>query len=290
MPPVLGIAPDVAATALILVSAALHAVVNAMVKISDDGLLTRGCMNATALVVALPFLWVVEPPDQALWPLLIAAVLIHGLYPFFLTGAYRFGDLSVAFPVARGTSPLGVAFLTWLLLESAVTADKLAWIALLSSGIAAFALERFATANPQHRRGLALAVCTGGIIALYTVIDGIGLRTAQTASTYIVWLFALDGLFVSSIVVLARRRTVIPFLRKHWRRGLLGGLLGVLTYGMALYALSLGSIVEIAALRETGVVFAAAIGAVFLKEPFGKLRITATALVTAAIIGLKLSA
>src|SRR5688500_4850009 len=101
----------VLATLLILLSALLHAVVNALVKTSDDGLLTRGCMNATALAVSLPLIAWVPPPTTQLWPLLIAATLVHGLYPFFLAAAYRHGDLSSMFPVARGVAPLGVAAL-----------------------------------------------------------------------------------------------------------------------------------------------------------------------------------
>ena len=282
-------APEALATVLILASALLHAIVNALVKISDDGLLTRGCMNAVAFFIALPFIAVVPPPDASLWMILIAAMLVHGLYPFFLAGAYRYSDISVAFPVARGITPLGVALLAWLTLGSTLSAGKLLGICLLSAGIAAFALERFRLNDPRHRKGFALAVCTGGIIATYTMLDGLGLRAAQDPNTYIVWLFVLDGLFVSSIVTLARRNTVLPFLRKNWRRGLLGGVLGVMTYGMALYALSLGSLVEIAALRETSVVFAALIGAFLLKEPFGKLRGVATVLVMVAIIGMKIS-
>lgn len=99
----------------------------------------------------------------------------------------------------------------------------------------------------------------------------------------------LDGLFVSSIVALARRNSVAPFLRNNWRKGLLGGVLGVMTYGLALYALSMGSLVEIAALRETSVVFAALIGALLLREPFGGLRAIATMLVVVAIIGIKIA-
>lgn len=282
-------APEVLATVLILASAMLHAIVNALVKISDDGLLTRGCMNAVAFFIALPFIAVVPPPDASLWMILVAAMLVHGLYPFFLAGAYRHSDLSVAFPVARGITPLGVALLAWLTLGSTLSAGKLLAICVLSAGIAAFALDRIRISNPEHRKGIALAVCTGGIIAVYTLLDGIGLKTAQDPNTYIVWLFVLDGLFVSSIVTLARRDTVLPFLRKNWRKGLLVGVLGVLTYGMALYALSLGSLVEIAALRETSVVFAALIGAFLLKEPFGSLRVFATALVMVAIIGIKMA-
>jgi len=282
-------APEALATVLILASAMLHAIVNALVKISDDGLLTRGCMNAVAFLVALPFLAAVPLPDPSLWMILIAAMLVHGLYPFFLAEAYRHSDLSVAFPIARGITPLGVALLAFLALGSTLSTGKILWIGILSAGIAAFAMERFTMSNPGHRKGLALAVCTGCIIATYTLLDGIGLKTAGDPNTYIVWLFVLDGIFVSVMVTLARRHTVIPFLRKNWRKGFLGGVLGVLTYGMALYALRLGSLVETAALRETSVVFAALIGAFLLKEPFGKLRIAATVLVTMAIVGMKIS-
>ncbi|MDZ4799043.1 MAG: DMT family transporter [Bryobacteraceae bacterium] len=282
-------APEALATVLILASAMLHAIVNALVKISDDGLLTRGCMNAVAFFIALPFITVVPLPDASLWMILIAAMLVHGLYPFFLAGAYRHSDLSVAFPVARGITPLGVVLLAWLVLGSTLSTGKLLGICLLSAGIAAFALERFHPSDPGHRKGFALAVCTGCIVATYTVLDGIGLKTAYDPNTYIVWLFVLDGLFVSSIVTLARRHSVVPFLRKNWRKGLLGGVLGVLTYGLALYALSLGSLVEIAALRETSVVFAALIGAFLLKESFGTLRATATVLVMVAIMTIKIS-
>lgn len=282
-------APEALATVLILASAMLHTIVNALVKISDDGLLTRGCMNAVAFLVALPFIALVPPPDASLWMILIAAMLVHGLYPFFLAGAYRHSDLSVAFPVARGIAPLGVALLAWLALGSTLSIWKWLGVCLLCAGIATFALERLRLGNPGHRKGFALAMCTGCIVATYTVLDSIGLQAAPDPNTYIVWLFVLDGFFVSSIVTLARRDTVLPFLRKNWRKGLLGGALGVLTYGMALYALSLGSLVEIAALRETSVVFAALIGAYLLKEPFGPLRIFATALVMVAIIGIKMT-
>ena len=70
---------DALATLLILLSALRHAVVNALFKLSDDGLLTRGCMNATALLVSLPLIALVPAPSSELWPVLIAATLIHGL-------------------------------------------------------------------------------------------------------------------------------------------------------------------------------------------------------------------
>src|SRR5277367_105174 len=86
------------ATLLILLSAVLHAAVNALVKSSDDGLLTRGCMNAMAFIVSLPFLAFVPIPSTEVWLILLASMLVHGLYPFFLVSAYRGGDLSTMLP------------------------------------------------------------------------------------------------------------------------------------------------------------------------------------------------
>ena len=112
--------PDTLATFLILLSALLHAIVNALVKTSDDGLLTRGCMNAMALVVALPFLIFVPAPTPQLWPLLIAATLVHGLYPFFLVAAYRHGDLSAVLPLARAGGASGRPLWPWFVVAGLV--------------------------------------------------------------------------------------------------------------------------------------------------------------------------
>lgn len=281
--------PEVLATVLILLSAVLHAVVNALVKISDDGLLTRGCMNAMALVVSAPLAFFVPWPSAELWRILFIAVLVHGLYPFFLVAAYRHGDLSAVFPVARGTAPLGVIVLAGTITGMALSWAKIACIGLISIGVMTFAFERGAFATASRRRSLGLAVVTGIIIAVYTTIDAIGLRVAETKMTYIVWLFVLDGIFVSASVSLIRRDCLHPFLKKNWKQAFLGGGLGVITYGLALFALGLGAIEEIAALRETSIVIAALIGTFFLGEVFGLRRMFAAILVAIGVIALQLT-
>jgi drug/metabolite transporter (DMT)-like permease len=282
------VSADALATALILASALMHEAVNALVKVSADGLLTRGMMNATAFAAAVPLVPFVAPPEAGLWPILVLAVLIHGAYPFLLVAAYRHGDLSVAFPVARGVVPLGVAGLTLAAPELAPRAATLPFLALISAGVASFALERLSFRDPRHRRGLALAVLAGLIVAGYTVVDGVGLRAAGSPATYIVWLLLLDGLFVSTLIALVRRRALASFARRHWRTSLGAGLLGVASYGLALVALALANVAEIAALRETSIVFAALIGAFVLGERFGPVRLAGTALVVIGALGMRL--
>lgn len=282
--------PTLLATLLILLSAVLHAAVNALVKVSDDGLLTRGCMNACALLVSLPLLAWVAPPSPAVWAILLVSMLVHGLYPFFLVGAYRRSDLSTVMPLARGTTPLGVAALALVFAGEHPGLLQLGGVLIISLGIALLAFERGAAAAWQSRHGMAYAVATGAIIACYTVLDGIGVRRAETPSAYIVWLFVLDGGFVALTVGLVRRSTAGAFIRRNWRACLAGGALGIASYALALYALSLGAMAAVAALRETSVIFAAVIGAVLLREPFGRRRLLAAVIVTCGVIVLQLGA
>jgi drug/metabolite transporter (DMT)-like permease len=276
------------ATLLILLSAVLHAAVNALVKSSADGLLTRGCMNAMAFIVSLPFLAFVPIPSAEVWFILLASMLVHGLYPFFLVNAYRGGDLSAMLPLARGISPLGVAILALGFAGEKLNAIQLASIGIISIGVAMLAFERNKPMTPRARRGAIYAVATGLIIACYTVLDGIGVRKA-IPMTYIAWLFMLDGLFVSSLVGWLRRDKVRGFLQRRWKSSLVGGVLGISSYGLALYALSMSAMATIAALRETSVIFAAALGALVLGEPFGPRRILAATIVAAGVISLQFS-
>ena len=272
------------ATALILTSALLHAVVNTLIKISGDGLITRGGMNAVACIAAAPFLFAVPLPDPVLWRLLVVSVLIHALYPFFLVQAYRTGDLSSVFPLARGSAPLLVALFTVIALEQRPSAVSMMGIALVSLSVASFAFARGLIPSKTHTRNMALVFTTGLIIAVYTVVDAAGLRLAPTLFVYIVWLFVLDGAFVSLLVVLARRRAVPLFIAGHWKATLAAGILGVLTYGLALLALAMGPVAEIAALREMSIVFAALIGTYVLGEPFGRKRMTAALAAASGIV------
>lgn len=144
------------APALILLSALLHAAVNTLIKVSGDGLITRGCMNAIACLIAIPLLFFVPLPGPDLWLLLAVSMLVHALYPFFLIEAYRSGDLSTAFPLARGSVPLLVALFAAVVLEQHPGTASLAGIVLVSAAIASFAFSRGARSRKAHGRGASL--------------------------------------------------------------------------------------------------------------------------------------
>jgi drug/metabolite transporter (DMT)-like permease len=276
-----------AATVLMLGSAFLHAVVNALVKISADGLLTRGYMNAVACLVALPALLFVGLPSPDQWRILAISLPVHALYPFVLVAAYRHGDLSATYPVSRGVVPLAAAAISVAIAGEVVSPASLLFLAIASAGIAAFACHAGGLTRGTHLRGIGWALLTGVVVAVYTVIDAIGLRAGPSVATYIVWLLLLDGCCVALCVAVARRGHVRSFVAAHWPRATLAGVLGVATYVLALVAFSMEGVARIAALRETSVVFAAAIGSLVLGERFGGMRIVATLLVLAGAVGVR---
>jgi drug/metabolite transporter (DMT)-like permease len=135
----------------------------------------------------------------------------------------------------------------------------------------------------QQWPAVAAAIGTGLTIAGYTVTDGVGVRTSGTALGYIAWLLLLQGTLIPLTALAVRRGELLPQLRPVAVRGLLGGGLSVLAYGLVLWAQTRAELAPIAALRETSIIAGAVIGAVLFKERFGRPRIVAAALVVAGI-------
>jgi drug/metabolite transporter (DMT)-like permease len=125
---------------------------------------------------------------------------------------------------------------------------------------------------------LLLNVC---VIAAYTVVDGIGVRLSNSAPGYVTWMFA--GLAVAVIIcapVLGARR-IVAHIALRARMALAGGLATLGAYGIVLWAMTQAPIALVAALRETSVLFGAALAAMLLKERFGAWRCVAVAMVAA---------
>jgi drug/metabolite transporter (DMT)-like permease len=245
---------------LMIASGSVHAVVNAIVKGGKDKMASRAMTDGSAAVILLPFLLLVPLPHGA-WAWLAATALVHALYLYALIRAYQVSDFSSAYPVLRGTAPLVTAGVTLGLLGDHVSTLSIAGIALI--GISMFVL---AIGRHLSRAGFGWAVLTGFTIAAYTVIDAAGVRAAPTPFSYIAWMFVTMGLVIVGLFAILTRGTVFASMRLQWRPGAIAGALSILTYGLALYALSIGPTAPLAALRETGMVTALIIAVVFLKE------------------------
>lgn len=273
--------------AAILTSALIHATWNALVKSDSDRLVTFAVVMASGSVIGLFLMPFVEVPRAEAWPWLIASTVIHGFYYYFLLQAYAHGDLSYVYPIARGLGPLLVAVFSGVLLSEHLSLRETIGIVLVSGGIAAVA---FGHGLPRglDTRATVFAALTGITIAGYTVVDGIGARSAQDPLSYIVWLNIVEGPWVILVALHRRGWGVVRHLRQHWWRGAVGGALATFGYGIAIWALSLGSMAHVAALRETSVLFATLMGTFILRESLGKRRIVAAFFVVIGLLTMNL--
>jgi len=271
----------------VLGGAVLHAGWNALFKSSPDkGLenvalaLGRGAL-ALACVPWLPL------PAPASCPWIGASVVVHVAYFWALAGAYRWGDLSFAYPVMRGGAPVLVALASVVVFGEALTATQSAAVALICAGILAFAVAPRRDA-PGGQRALLFAGGNAVVIATYTLIDAHGVRVSGAAVSYAMWFFVLNSAVQIALGVAARGRELPGYLRRHWMRAALGGAFTLGSYSIALWAMSRAPVALVAALRETSVVFAAALGALFLGERLTLRRAGATAAVLAGLVVLRL--
>jgi drug/metabolite transporter (DMT)-like permease len=238
-------------------------------------------------LVAVPFLPMIEP---AAWKFLATSVAVHVAYYTFLLKAYSYGDLSHTYPIARGLGPLLVALVSGQLIGEHLRLQDMVGVVLLSAGLVALALPpKRAIPTPDGRHGLAtlFAVLTGVTIASYIIADGMGVRAAgpsfEHRLSYIAWLCVLEGPWLLVLAIVLRPRTVWSHLRRYWWRGAIGGVIANTGYGIAIYALVLGPMAHVAALRETSVLFGALMGTLLLGEPFGVRRVVAAAIIVSGL-------
>lgn len=269
----------------VLLGALLHASWNAMVKSSTDKALDTALIHLMGSVVTLPLIIILGWPPAAAWPYIMASMVIHIGYYIALTGAYKHGDLGLTYPLMRGTAPLLVALSATLTVGEHLS--PLAWtgVAGVCAGVLTLGLSRHAMDSP---RAVGFALANAVIIAMYTVVDAIGVRLSGNALQYVVALFVLDG-WPFAILVLARRgKAALPYAKQRWPLAVAGALASLGSYGIALWAMTRAPVATIAALRETSVLFAALLGSWFLKEAFTVRRAIGTCVIVAGVMALRL--
>jgi drug/metabolite transporter (DMT)-like permease len=273
---------------LILFAALLHASWNAMLHGNSDRFLSMTWMSIVIAAAATLVIFFTPWPANAAWPYIIASGLVHIVYNMSLVWAYRRSDLGEAYPIARGSSPLLVTLGAALFAHEVIGPLHALGIVMISGGIIALAL--------QGRRltggGVLAALTTGATIALYTVIDGMGVRlSGDQALAYTAWMFLFYWLMPVLFVAMRGLAALwIPVRTAPAVVGssLVGGLVSIAAYGIVIWALQAGAMGAVSALRETSVVFAVLIGRVFLGESVSGKRWLACVIVAAGAMCLGL--
>ena len=284
---------DAFVIALVLVSAGLHVAWNVRLKTAGDPLraATVGLLAASVGIVpaGIAAWWLDGQPPLPAEGIVLALIsgVIEAVYFVLLSAAYKRGDLSVVYPVARGTAPLlAVAVGVGLLGERLGVAGSIG-VALLLVGFLALQRPWQAVRGHGLDPSVAFALATGVSIATYTAIDRLGTRLIDPI-TYAAILWVTGALLLVVWIRFVAGGDLFAGGREQIRYAAIGGWLTLAAYLLILWALSIAPLSGVAPLRESAAVFAAAWGSVRLGEAVDRAdlvrRIGGSALIVAGAI------
>jgi len=274
--------------ALILLAAFLHAAWNAVIKTAPSGLISMASLNFVSGFFGLILIFYASLPSPESLPYALLSTLIHTAYCSFLVLSYRQGDLSLVYPIARGSGPVFVALLSGPFVGEALQISDWGGIALVSLGVIAMSLSGRSQISSAPKPIL-LALVTGLCVAGYTIVDGLGSRASLNPMGYIGCLTLLFSIPLMAYCCATRFKETTNFMKHYWLRIILSGLMACISYGITLWVMNNVQIAHVAAMREVSVVFAALIGAFLLGEAFGISRIAASLLVLTGLFFLHIA-
>ena len=272
----------------VLGAAAMHAGWNAVIKIRLDRFASISLMTLATAVVSLPVLPFVAFPSAETWGWIGASLVFHTGYKYFLTRAYDAGDLAQAYPLARGSAPLLTTIGAVLLFREMPEPVAIGGIVLLSAGTFVMSL-RGGSVDGLGGRAVVYALVTSLFIAGYTLTDGMGARSADTALSYAAWLYIGDGIWSSIFCILLRGPGIVRVVLPEWKSALGAGFLSAAAYAIAMWAMTKAPIAMVAALRETSILFAMMLSVLMIGETLTRWRVAAALLIVGGVAALRLA-
>jgi uncharacterized membrane protein len=280
------------ALAIVLLAALFHAGWNLLAKNSRKKMAFIWWFILIATIGYLP-MFLYFRPGLDLRPVgricIIVSGILHALYFWFMGGAYERGDLSLVYPISRGSGPLFVPVLAVIFLQEQLAVTGAMGIVLVVLGIyvihlEAFTMKSFSKPLRALRGSASLwALCTGGTIAGYSLIDKVGVGLVYPPA-YIYLMFVI-ALLLLSPYVLTKERVA---LKLEWQvnRGpiLIAGFLVLFTYLMILFAFRFSKVSYVVAVREVSIVFSALLGILWLKEPHAPQKIAGSLLIALGVV------
>jgi drug/metabolite transporter (DMT)-like permease len=266
---------------IVLFAAAMHATWNAIVKSGTDTFFTAILVTTSAGMISVAILPFIPQPAMESWPNILISVALQVVYFSLVSYIYRIADMGLAYPLMRGSAPVIVAWVSTLCMAEALSNGAWFGVACVCVGVLSLALA----AKGKSGRGVVLALLTAAVIASYTLVDGIGVRKSHAPLAYALWIFTLTAIPLAGWGIVRQRQALWQYARKHARIGVIGGFGAAMSYGLALWAMTLAPVAIVAALRETAILFAIAIAVFILKERLTWERaISGTLIATGAIL------
>jgi len=271
---------------VILIAAILHASWNAFIKNKGNGFAKMTILATIIGVIVAPFTFVVGVPPLETCMYLAVSIIAHTMYMHSLTRAYQNEDFSVAYPFARGLAPLLTVIILLFFFNRSISINELIGIGIIILGI----LILFNAQKFKFNFKILISLLYFPVsIVFYTLVDAMGVKTAESTQQFIVWLFLLIPIPML-VYSLANQKELIVSTFIENKYSLIVASIGSLTsYSLVLWAYTQAPIYYVASIRESSIIFASLIGLIFFKEKGLLRRLLASMVLFAGVVILEYS-
>ncbi|WP_439272589.1 EamA family transporter [Pseudochrobactrum sp. HB0163] len=276
---------------IVLFGALLHAGWNVIVKSGTDKYLNAVLVCGGAGVMALIFIPFIPLPLPASWPFILTSTILQTIYLFLVAAAYSSGDMSLAYPLMRGTPPLLVALVSAPLIGEVLTVAQWLAVGLICGGVLVMALGnlRRLGGGQGASRTVLIALTNALFIAAYTLVDGMGVRASGNAVSYILWTFFFNAIPVVLWAVWNYGAGLGAAIRLRAKLAVIGGAGTLGSYGLALWAMTMAPVAMVAALRETSILFGVILSLFLLREHISIQRLFGAVLIVGGTVLMRLA-
>ena len=270
----------------VIFAAVLHAVWNAMVKNEKDKYLGASALVFGQVPASIIIIFFVPAPTVESMPYIFLSGILHTGYLWFLLSAYRFGDYTKVYPIARGSAPIFVSIVSLIFFAAVLSNFELLGIVVICLGILSLSFQN-STGFANHKT-IIYALITGSFIMGYSITDGYGARISASILSYMGWSFILNAFLFSILLNFMKQSGIIARVAKDGKFiFFVGGTISYLAYAIVVWGFTQAPIPIVTALREISIVFALLIGTLFLKEKFTYLKTTAVLTIFFGVVLLK---
>ena len=283
---------DISVFLAVIFAAFLHALWNSMVKSHADKHVAVAAIVLGHVPASIIIIFLVPIPAIESLPYIIGSAIIHQGYQWFLLTAYRYGDYTRVYPIARGTGPVVVTIVLLLFFGVKLSIYELLGIIIISIGILSISTQDRHSFLPwitrKNTKAIGFALLTGLFIGGYSIVDGYGARISFSPLSFMGWSFVVNALIFPILLNIMNQTDVVK--RVFSEAKLLfwfGGTISYIVYAIVVWGFTQAPIPLVSALRETSVIIALLIGTIFLKERFTILKTLSILVIFVGVILLK---
>ncbi|MBO41964.1 MAG: hypothetical protein CMJ04_03245 [Pelagibacteraceae bacterium] len=272
---------------LVIFAAILHAVWNGMVKNFGDKVISVSAIVFGHVPMAIVVMLFLPLPTLESVPYIILSAIIHQGYQYNLISAYKVGDLTKVYPIARGTGPIVATIISIIFLGLLITKFQALSVVLICFGI--IILGMFSESSTKNNKAVIYSLATGFFIGMYSLADGHGARISLSPLSFLGWSFILNAIIFPFVLKYMGYLNIFSRVMKEaklifW----IGGTLSYIVYGIVVWSFTKAPIPLVAALRESSIVFSILIGFFFLKERITFIKVLSILVIFVGVVLLKL--